>query len=48
MFFLKIYLCELNLEQLKIYYWEKNAGEAGLIKIYGYRIGENAIYYISE
>ena len=28
-------------EQLKVYYQEKNAEEAGLIKIYEYKIGEN-------
>ncbi len=28
-------------EQLRIYYREKNEAEAGLIKIYAYKIGEN-------
>jgi len=28
-------------EQLKVYYWERNTEETGLIKIYEYKIGEN-------
>jgi hypothetical protein len=31
----------IKLEQFKGYYWEKNAEEAGLIKIYEYKIGGN-------
>ncbi|MFV9631200.1 MAG: hypothetical protein ACNYWM_09060 [Methanosarcinales archaeon] len=29
-------------EQLRVYYQERNAEEAVLIKIYGYKIGENS------